>query len=167
VDDPYLHINDPLNGDYPEPEVPVDEAWESMNCMLNVQVWPGTRPLKTFFKTNLFRKLSFILPVSGVVVYTAVVLTSPENREVSVSDLSNTIENRMDEPVRPVVEQVPANELSGMPTYQTVPVSEDQLTLLKDSVYENETVKDPTNETLPISVDTDADGAGETGLSLN
>ena len=38
MDDKNLHINDYLKRKYPEPDIPVDKAWENMNALLDAEI---------------------------------------------------------------------------------------------------------------------------------
>ncbi len=71
MDDKNLHINPQLNGDYPQPDIPAEEAWSSMKEVLDAQmpVNADTNAGNTGTSKSRFWKLSSILLIIAITTF--------------------------------------------------------------------------------------------------
>jgi len=101
-----LHWNQQQKNPYPDPEVPVDDAWAQMNAMLDAEtsVPVRTTPKRSIIQ-NIFHQMLWVLPVAASLTYGTWVVFKDTKRP---NDQTTFVDNR-NKPGNPPVE---ANTLS-------------------------------------------------------
>lgn len=91
MDDKNLHIDPSLNSEYPVPDIPVDQAWESMQLLLDSPVNAAT-PAKPAGTSFLWKKGFYTLIILGIIGLLSWWLLSAKKLE-NFNTLVNPVKN--------------------------------------------------------------------------